>query len=44
MKGTKPTEFFSKPFEMAFKRLPDDIIEAYGIDVENFLKYTISNG
>lgn len=44
MKGTKPTEFFSKPFEMAFKRLPEDIIEAYGIDVENFLKYTISNG
>ena len=41
MKGTKPTEFFSKPFEAAFKRLPDDIIEAYGIDVENFLKYTI---
>lgn len=41
MKGTKPTEFFSKPFEAAFKRLPNDIIEAYGIDVENFLKYTI---
>ena len=44
MKGTKPTEFFSKPFEAAFKRLPDDVIEAYGIDVENFLKYTIKNG
>lgn len=41
LKGTKPTEFFSRPFELAFKRLPDDIIEAYGLDVENFLKYTI---
>lgn len=44
MKGTKPTEFFSKPFEMAFKRLPEDIIIAYGLDVENFLKYTVKNG
>jgi hypothetical protein len=41
LKGTKPTVFFSRPFELAFKRLPDDIIEAYGLDVENFLKYTI---
>jgi hypothetical protein len=24
--------------------LPDDLIEAYGLDVETFLQYTIDNG
>ena len=42
-KGMKPTEFFSRPFELAFKRLPDDLIEAYGLDLETFLKYTLKN-
>jgi hypothetical protein len=42
--GTKPTEFYSRPFELAFKRLPGDLITAYGLDVETFLKYSIKNG
>jgi len=25
--------FFTKPFEKAFDSLPDEIIEAYGIDI-----------
>ena len=40
-KGMKPTMFFSKPFEAGFINLPDDVIKAYGLDVENFLKYTL---
>lgn len=40
-KGMKPTNFFTAPFEKAFKRLPDDIVEAYGLDVETFLKFTL---
>ena len=40
-KGLKPTMFFSKPFEDGFLRLPDDVIQAYGLDVENFLKFTL---
>ena len=39
-KGIKPSLFFTKPFETAFNNLPDDIVEAYALDVENFLKYT----
>ena len=39
--GIKPSLFFTKPFEKAFERLPDELIEAYGLDVEQFLKYTI---
>lgn len=42
-KGMKPTEFFSRPFELAFKKLPDELIEAYGLDVETFLKYTLKD-
>ena len=39
--GQKPTLFFTKPFEKYFKELPDDIIEAYGLDVENFMQITL---
>ena len=35
--GLKPTMFFTKPFEKAFKRLPDEILEQFAIDVENQL-------
>jgi len=30
--GIKPSLFFTKPFESAFKRLPQDLVEAYGLD------------
>jgi hypothetical protein len=33
-KGIKPSLFFTKPFEAAFKNLPDELIENYGFDVE----------
>lgn len=36
--GIKPTGFLSTPFEDAFKRLPQELIEAYALDVKNFLK------
>jgi len=26
--------FFTKPFEQAFKKLPDEMIEAYGLEAE----------
>ena len=36
-KGTKASLFFTKPFEAAFKRLPDELIEAYSIGLEKDL-------
>ena len=39
-KGIEPTRFFSKPFEVGFERLPEELIEAYGLDVEKLLKET----
>jgi hypothetical protein len=33
-KGIKPTEFFSKPFEAAYKNLPSELVETYGLEAE----------
>jgi len=40
--GIKPSLFFTKPFQKAFERMPDELVEAYGLDVEQFLQYTIN--
>jgi len=32
--GIKPSLFFTKPFEQAYKNLPDAMIKAYGLEVE----------
>lgn len=42
-RGIKPTQFFSRPFEREFKRLPDELIEAYGLDVEDFMEFVLNN-
>lgn len=31
-KGIKPSLFFTKPFEAAYKNLPDELIEKYGLE------------
>jgi len=33
-KGIKPSLFFTKPFEKAFSKLPDEMVEAYGLEAE----------
>ena len=40
-KGIKASLFFTKPFEKGFKRLPEELLEAYGLDVDEFLDFTI---
>jgi hypothetical protein len=39
--GLKPSLFLTKPFEKYFKPLPQELVEAYALDVEEFLKFTI---
>jgi hypothetical protein len=36
-KGLKPSLFFTKPFERAIKRLPEDLANAFGEDLKNIL-------
>jgi len=33
-KGIKPSLFFTKPFEKYYKRLPDELSEMFGLDLE----------
>lgn len=39
--GIEQTDFLRRPVELALKRLPDDIVKAYGLDVERILKIAI---
>ena len=36
-KGIKASMFFTKPFNSAFEKLPNELIEKYGLDMENLL-------
>ena len=38
--GIKPSLFFTKPFEKAFDRLPDELVEKFALDLEQFLETT----
>jgi len=38
--GQETTNFFTTPFEREFAKLPNDIVEAYALDMDNFFKYT----
>jgi len=39
--GIKPTKFFTNPFEDEFKKLPNELVEAYGLDIENFMNFIL---
>jgi hypothetical protein len=41
-KGIRPSMFFTKPFSAAFKRLPDELVEAYSIGIEKQIQVNIS--
>ena len=39
-KGIRASMFFTKPFEKAFENLPDEVIEAYALDIDDLLEFT----
>lgn len=39
--GIKPSLFFTKPFEKAYKNLPNELISAYGLDITKIFTDTI---
>ena len=41
-KGIRRSMFFTKPFEAAFKRLPDELVEAYSIGLEKQIQVNIN--
>ncbi len=42
--GIKPSLFFTKPFTRAFKNLPEEVVDAFGLDLTDLLKTTKNNG
>ena len=41
--GIKPSLFFTKPFEKAFKNIDKDLIKAFKLDVEQLMSNSINN-
>jgi hypothetical protein len=41
--GIKPSLFFTKPFEKAYKQLPNELIQAYGLDITKIFIDTIDS-
>jgi len=40
-KGLKPTLFFTKPFQEAYKNLPDELAKEYGLEATQLFKMSI---
>jgi len=40
--GLKPSLFFTRPFNNEFAKLSDELVEAFGLDIDEFLKYTLN--
>ena len=38
--GIRPTMFFTKPFASAFKNLPEELVESFGLDIKDFFDFT----
>lgn len=36
--GLRPTHFFTRPFRSEFEKLPDDVVEAYGLEIDRALE------
>lgn len=39
--GIAPSLFLTKPFEAAMRKLPQDVVTAYGIDIEAWMSATV---
>lgn len=40
--GIEASEFYSRPFNLGFQKLPNEVAEAYALDVEEFLEFSIN--
>ena len=39
--GLETTSFFTRPFEKEYRELPDELIEAYALDMDNLLEQVV---
>ena len=43
MQGIKPSRFMTNALEKEFKTLPDEITEAYGLDINDFMQFAFKD-
>lgn len=41
--GIKPSLFFTKPFEKYYKKLPNQLITKYGLDLDKFMSFSLKD-
>lgn len=39
--GIEASNFYSRPFQLGYNRLPNELVEAYALDVEEFIEFSI---
>jgi hypothetical protein len=39
--GIEPSNFYSRPFNLGYRKLPNEVAEAYALDVVEFMEYSI---
>lgn len=42
-KGLETTNFYNRPFELGFKKLPKEVVKAYSLEVKSFLENSFNN-
>ena len=42
-KGIKTTSFFTRPFQLKFEQLPEELALAYALELSDFLRFTLQN-
>ena len=42
-KGIKTTSFFTRPFQLKFEQLPQELAMAYALELSDFLRFTLQN-
>ena len=41
-RGIPATDFYSRPFNLGYAKLPNDVVEAYALDIQDFLEFSIN--
>ena len=39
--GIEASNFYSRPFQLGYNKLPNELLEAYALDVEEFIEFSI---
>jgi len=41
-RGIPATDFYSRPFNLGYAKLPNDVVQAYALDIQEFLEFSIN--